>query len=107
LTLSNIVYQKGISLTKKAMKPRKVPIAAKFTFAQMGYLDSTSLAGKLFLRNHLNDQAEFLVERRKPYSVCFGYYFAPDKSLAILGPGSRVRSLRSLWCDRDRSAKHS
>ena len=69
LILSNIVYQKGISLTKKAMKPRRVRIAAKSIFAQMGYLDSTSLAGKLFLRNHLNDRAESLVERRNPYSV--------------------------------------
>jgi hypothetical protein len=102
-----MVYQKGISVPKKAMKLRRVPIAAKSTFAQMGYLDSTSLAGKLFFRNHLHDRAESLVERRNPYSVCFGYYFAGDKSLAILGPGSRVRSLRSLWCDRTRSAKHS
>jgi len=102
-----MVYQKGISLSKKAMKLRRVPIAAKSTFAQMGYLDSTSFGGKLFLRNHLNDRSESLVERRNPYSVCCGYYFAADKSRAILGPGSRVRSLRSLWCDRDRSAKHS
>ncbi|MEG3990912.1 hypothetical protein QUA13_27940, partial [Microcoleus sp. S28C3] len=26
----------------------------KSAFAQMGYLDSTTLAGKLFLRNHLS-----------------------------------------------------
>jgi hypothetical protein len=79
-----MVYQKGISLPKKAMKLRRVPIAAKSTFAQMGYLDSTSLAGKLFFRNHLHDRAESLVERRNPYSVCFGYYFAGDKSLALV-----------------------
>jgi len=89
------------------MKLTRVPIAAKSTFAQMGYLDSTTLAAKLFLRNHLNDRAKSLVERRNHYSVCCGYYFAADKSLAILGPGLKVRSLRSLGCDRDRSAKYS
>ena len=62
----------------------------------MGYLDLTSLAGKLFLRNHLNDRAESVVEPRNPYSVCFGYYLAADKSLARFGSGSRVRALRSV-----------
>ncbi|MEH1903912.1 MAG: hypothetical protein V7L04_21515, partial [Nostoc sp.] len=33
----------------------RVEIAEKPTFAQMGYLDSTTLAGNFFFKNHLND----------------------------------------------------
>jgi hypothetical protein len=52
--LSQQVYHKGISLTKKAREEIELRLLLPSTLTKMGYSHSTLLAGNFFLRNHLS-----------------------------------------------------